>query len=190
MPGVTRLNDFCTGHDACPPRPQITGSENVFVNGRPCGRLNDLYASHSCAAHVPHNDYECEGAKTVYVNGRPAERIGDAVAIGGTVRDGSDNVVCGEWENGLRKAFTYTTRGKGKKTEVPPPFPVTDEANGVDVDPMVYARLAPSRMPGKWLMLQKLILDASRASNAAPSNYPPNPKRRNPVDLQRFHGMF
>ena len=213
MPPVTRLNDYCTGHDACPPMPQITGSDDVYVNVRPCGRLRDLYATHGCISHLPHNDFEIAGARTVYVNKRPIERIGDEVSLGGVVRDGSDDVYAGEWENGLRRAFTYTTNGKGKKTAPPPPFPVTDGETGESVDPeryaieseqwlsravtytkrgsgktadsllefpapgeiagkafdpMAHAKGGTQKQSNKWLMMQKLLFEAERASNPVP----------------------
>ena len=41
MPAATRLNDNCTGHDACPPVPLVEGSPNVYINGRPAGRVGD-----------------------------------------------------------------------------------------------------------------------------------------------------
>jgi len=41
MPAAVRVNDACSGHDLCPPRPAVSGSPNVFINGRPAdGRLS------------------------------------------------------------------------------------------------------------------------------------------------------
>ena len=92
---ATRLNDLCTGHDACAPMPLITASGNVCVNGRGAGRVGDQYSSHSCLEHDPHNDYIAAGSATVFINGIAAGRIGDAVAIGGSVMTGSENVFIG-----------------------------------------------------------------------------------------------
>lgn len=89
---ATRLGDLNSGHDNCPPRQLITASENVFVNGRGCGRVGDQYSSHSCLEHPPHSDYIASGSSTVFINGIAAGRIGDAVAIGGSVMTGSENV--------------------------------------------------------------------------------------------------
>lgn len=37
---------YPVGHGCWPPRPNIQGSENVFVNSRPHHRLDDLWAVH------------------------------------------------------------------------------------------------------------------------------------------------
>lgn len=95
MASATRLGDLNTGHDNCAPRQLITASENVYVNGRGAGRVGDMYASHSCLEHPPHNDYIAAGSATVFINGISAGRIGDAVAIGGAVAQGSEDVFIG-----------------------------------------------------------------------------------------------
>jgi len=95
MPAATRLNDNCTGHDSCPPVPLVTGSPNVFTNGRQAGRLGDTYASHGCVVHPGHQDVIAAGSGTVFINGKPAARVGDAVSIGGSVQEGSGNVFIG-----------------------------------------------------------------------------------------------
>lgn len=95
MPAQTRLGDNSTGHDACPPVPLVTASDNVFINGKGAGRVGDTYASHSCPAHSPHAGVITSGSSTVFINGRAAGRIGDAVSCGGTVAEGSGNVFVG-----------------------------------------------------------------------------------------------
>lgn len=95
MPQATRQDDCCTGHDACPPTELCEGSPNVFINGRPAGRVGDKYKPHSCFIHAPHQDSIASGSATVFINGIQAGRIGDAVQIGGSVRDGSPNVYIG-----------------------------------------------------------------------------------------------
>ena len=92
---ATRLGDLNTGHDACAPVGLVTASADVYINGRGAGRVGDIYASHSCIEHPPHNDSIASGSSTVYVNGRPLARIGDAVAIGGSVAQGSEDVWVG-----------------------------------------------------------------------------------------------
>lgn len=95
MPAATRLNDSCTGHDACAPTPLVTASGNVFINGRGAGRVGEQYAAHGCDAHPSHQDSITAGSGTVFINGRPAARVGDAVVLAGAVRDGSANVNIG-----------------------------------------------------------------------------------------------
>ena len=95
MPAATRLNDNCTGHDACPPVPLAEGSPNVFTNGRPAGRRGDHYASHGCVSPPGHQDVIAARSSTVFINGRPAARKREGVSIGGAVQDGSGNVFIG-----------------------------------------------------------------------------------------------
>ena len=95
MPAATRLNDNCTGHDACPPVPLVEGSPNVYTIGRPAGRVGDHYTTHGCVTHPGHADVIVAGSAKVEINGKPAARVGDAVSIGGAVQDGSSNVIIG-----------------------------------------------------------------------------------------------
>lgn len=95
MPQATRINDNCTGHDACPPRPLVEGSPNVFTNGRNQGRVGDSYTVHSCPEHAPHTGVIASGSATVFVNGRQAGRIGDPVSCGSSVAEGSSDVIIG-----------------------------------------------------------------------------------------------
>ena len=95
MPSVTRLGDNCTGHDTCGGTPLISGSPNVFVNSKACGRVGDKYSSHGCITHSAHNDSISQGSSTVKVNGVPIARVGDSVSIGGSVASGSPNVNAG-----------------------------------------------------------------------------------------------
>lgn len=95
MAMATRLGDYSTGHDACVPRPLVTASGNVLINGKGAGRVGDLYTSHGCPAHGSHQDSIRMGSGTVFINGAPAGRIGDRVTLAGAVADGSPNVSIG-----------------------------------------------------------------------------------------------
>lgn len=95
MPQATRLTDNCSGHDACPPRPLIEASPNVFVNGLNAGRVGDNYALHGCIEHPMHGGVIASGSETVFINGKNAGRIGDPVSCGSTVAEGSPNVFIG-----------------------------------------------------------------------------------------------
>ncbi len=95
MPQATRLDDCCTGHDACGARPLITGSGNVLINGRKAGRKSDIYQSHGCDAHATHNDEIVGGSSTVFINSLKAARVGDDISLAGTVLEGSKNVFVG-----------------------------------------------------------------------------------------------
>lgn len=75
---VARLADICTGHHCYPPRPNISGSGNVYVNSRPHHRLGDGWAVHCCLTSC-HSSVTCSGSSTVFVNSIPAARVGDMV---------------------------------------------------------------------------------------------------------------
>ena len=69
---------FVHGHGCWPPRPNIQGSENVFVNSRPHHRLDDGWSVHCCIGGC-HSSVTCTGSSTVFVNSLPAARVGDLV---------------------------------------------------------------------------------------------------------------
>lgn len=96
MAAATRKDDCCTGHDTCSPVPLVGCSPNVNINGHGAGRVGDAYTSHSCVVHPSHADQITAGSSTVFINGVSAARVGDAVMLGGSVRDGSDNVFIGD----------------------------------------------------------------------------------------------
>lgn len=95
MPAITRLEDMDTGHDACPATKLIEGSPNVYINGKPAGRVRDAYAAHGCIDHPSHTGHIASGSSSVFINSRSAGRVGDTVDCGGTVASGSSNVFVG-----------------------------------------------------------------------------------------------
>lgn len=95
MSNATRLGDFDTGHDACPPTALVSASPNVFINGKAAGRVGDSYAAHGCVNHPGHSGVIASGSSSVFINGKAAGRIGDPVSCGGSVAEGSNNVFIG-----------------------------------------------------------------------------------------------
>ena len=96
MPPATRQGDNDTGHDLCPPRALSGHSPNVFINGRGAWRVGDSYPPHGCIIHdPPHSGVIAAGSSSVFINGIPAGRIGDPVSCGGSVAQGSSNVIIG-----------------------------------------------------------------------------------------------
>ncbi len=95
MPNATRLGDNDTGHDACPPRALVSASGDVIINGKGAGRVGDSYAVHGCVNHPGHSGVIASGSSSVFINGRAAGRIGDPVSCGGSVTEGSGNVIIG-----------------------------------------------------------------------------------------------
>lgn len=94
MPGVARLNDQCTGHGCFSPRPIVSASGNVNINGRGAARLTDALAVHCCGPSC-HDGKIAVGSGTVFVNGKPLARIGDDVNCGSVIAQGSGNVFAG-----------------------------------------------------------------------------------------------
>jgi uncharacterized Zn-binding protein involved in type VI secretion len=96
MPAVARQGDFATPHiPDYPPRPNIEGSPDVYVNGQPLHRVGDNWAFHS-GRFGPHGGVTLTGSATVFCNGRPVARVGDPVSPPclSTIAQGSPNVFC------------------------------------------------------------------------------------------------
>lgn len=96
MPSAARIGDWCSGHSCWPPRPNIEGSTNVYVNERNWHRQTDEWRVHCCPDNGCHGGFLSYGSSTVYVNSLQAGRIGDPVSCGSVVIMGSGNVYCGD----------------------------------------------------------------------------------------------
>lgn len=92
MPGASRIGDICSGHGPWPPRPIVSGSGDVLINGIGAARLSDALPSH-CSPAGCHPGTVAVGSSTVFVNGLPLARIGDAVDCGSTIASGSGDVI-------------------------------------------------------------------------------------------------
>jgi uncharacterized Zn-binding protein involved in type VI secretion len=92
MPEAVRHGDICSGHECFSPRPNISSSGNVFINGRGAVRVGDAYAEHGCKGKKGHSSVQAAGSGTVFVNGKPLARVGDLVACGSVCATGSGNV--------------------------------------------------------------------------------------------------
>lgn len=96
---VVRLGiDLCSGHPAGPtyfaPRPAITGSLDVFVDGLPVARLGDLWAMHTNLIDT-HPGIGVGGSFTVFCNGMPVMRLSDPIDCGSVAAMGSFTTFCG-----------------------------------------------------------------------------------------------
>ncbi len=97
--GVCRMGiDVCSGHPEgptyYPPRPAITGSPNVFVNGFPAVRVTDQWAPHTNLIKV-HSGVSVGGSATVFCNGVPLVRQTDQIDCSSIVMTGSVTVFAG-----------------------------------------------------------------------------------------------
>lgn len=82
--------------------PVVSGSYNVFINGKPAARVMDLGVAVPCCGS---NTYAIvKGSSTVMINGQPAARIGDmtlhcGIYPGQLLTNGSPNVFIGDSSN-------------------------------------------------------------------------------------------
>lgn len=78
---IARVGDLCSGHGDFPPREAISGSPDVFINGKPVVRVGDNYASHTrdVSPFDSHAGYVASSTSTVIINGIPAARTGDPI---------------------------------------------------------------------------------------------------------------
>lgn len=108
MPAATRVGDKSQcpadahGCPGCPHSvigPAVSGSPNVFINGKPALRVGDPGIHAACCGS---NTWQAiQGSPNVFINGKPAHRLGDADQhCGGIGRmiEGSQNVFINENE--------------------------------------------------------------------------------------------
>ncbi|MCX3065204.1 PAAR domain-containing protein [Wolbachia endosymbiont of Drosophila pseudotakahashii] len=77
---IVCVGDYCSG---IPAHVCMSGSSDVFVNGRPVCRQEDSFTEGKVMA---------QGSKTVFANGHGIGRVGDSVSCGFKVISGSSNV--------------------------------------------------------------------------------------------------
>lgn len=109
MPSAARKDDMCSGHEAYPPRPIKTSSDNVFVNYRKASRSNDELEIHmGYLGENPHPATIKPNTplkSSVFINGRGAATIkaemneGDCTSI---LITGSMNVFYEEIKGGAK----------------------------------------------------------------------------------------
>lgn len=67
------------------------GSSNILINGKSAVRVGD-----KLTCKVDQEPAVAEGSSTVLFNGKPAARFGDAIEKGGSINQGSSNVLIGD----------------------------------------------------------------------------------------------
>jgi len=94
MPQLVRKGDICSGHACYPPRPNIQGSNDVYVNNIPLHRVSDAWAVHCCGGSPPpcHGSNLCRGSTTVFANVLGVGRKGDLVCCGSRCVQHSNDV--------------------------------------------------------------------------------------------------
>ncbi|MFT4314833.1 MAG: PAAR domain-containing protein [Wolbachia pipientis] len=81
--GIVRLGDYC---GEAIPHFCISGSNNVFVNGKSICRQGDSFSE---------GKVMIQGSKTVFANGLGMGRVGDMVSCGSKVISGSNSTFAG-----------------------------------------------------------------------------------------------
>lgn len=93
MPAVARKGDpgrvHCSGYTIA------TGSDDVYVNGRPAARVRDSSTSHQGSGCIPHVSTIAAGSDSVFVNNRPLAREGDRLSGCTSIAAGSGDVFAG-----------------------------------------------------------------------------------------------
>ncbi|MDX5526356.1 MAG: PAAR domain-containing protein [Wolbachia endosymbiont of Andrena nigroaenea] len=80
---IARVGDYCV---EVTPHFCISGSNNVFVNGKSVCRKGDNFTEGKILT---------EGSKTVFANGYSIGRVGDSISCSSKVISGSSNVFSG-----------------------------------------------------------------------------------------------
>ncbi|MFP3033835.1 MAG: PAAR domain-containing protein [Wolbachia sp.] len=80
---VIRLGDHC---EEALPHFCISGSRDVFINGRPVCRQGDSLSEGKVMT---------QGSKAVFANGKAIARTGDLISCGAIAEQGSNNVFAG-----------------------------------------------------------------------------------------------
>jgi len=98
MPAVARVGDFCAPFVTVPVI--ITGSSDVFVNGRPVAREGDFTGTFKkkqgrSIVTLTSQLLAPSGEQTVFINGKSVAQIGTPGTNGTKVVTGSENVFIG-----------------------------------------------------------------------------------------------
>ena len=92
MPGIVRLGDISAGHCFFP-RPNIEGSDNVFINGIPVHLLGMKWPTHCCGP-ICHDSVTSQASDNTFCNGLGVTRIGDSQSCGDMAAEGSADTFC------------------------------------------------------------------------------------------------
>ncbi|WP_263228055.1 PAAR domain-containing protein [Pseudomonas alabamensis] len=71
----------------------MSGSSNVYINGKPAARAHLDHAE--CSDHSGTPKTLAQGSRSVHINGQPAARVGDLTVCDAKISSGSSNVYVG-----------------------------------------------------------------------------------------------
>ena len=96
MPAVARVGDAGAVH--CSSYTIATGSEDVFIDGKPVARNGDSSTVHQKPSGnkcVPHVSKIIATSGSVFINGRPVAVVGDKLSECTQIIQGSESVFIG-----------------------------------------------------------------------------------------------
>lgn len=85
-----KLSQVARIGDACGEGLVVTGSDTVFINGIPVGRIGDAISPHGNGEHA--SAEIATGSATVFANNIPVARVGDSATCGDIIESGSPDV--------------------------------------------------------------------------------------------------
>ncbi len=156
MTNAVRIGDITSGHGCFPPRPTITGSNNVLIENIPAHRVGDMVAVHCCGP-VCHDGVTITGSPKVFINGLQAARIGDMVSCGDTLLVGATKVIMDVLGSPSISPITVTTID-GEVIELPAEY---NTANTSEI----------REIQGKYA-----VFDEEETVSSTPTNYPEDDK--------------
>lgn len=156
MTNAVRIGDITSGHGCFPPRPTITGSQNVLIENIPAHRVGDAVLIHCCGP-VCHDGITITGSSKVFINGLQAARIGDMVSCGDMLLTGAKKVVMDVLGASSVSSIQATTIN-GEVVELPAEY---NSANTAAI---------------REIQGQYAVFDESETVADTPTNYPPDTK--------------
>ena len=90
MRAAVRMGDVSAGHCFFP-RPNVSGSPNVFINGIAAHTIGGKWPIHKCGKKF-HPSVTVQGSPNVFINGLALARMGDKLNCGDACASGSPNV--------------------------------------------------------------------------------------------------
>ena len=96
MPKACRITDLITIHECGVIPTALTGSADVFIEGKGAHRQEDSNSSHPAVPEAsgctPHITQLASGSPDIFVNGKPLARVGDSYGCGIELTSGASNV--------------------------------------------------------------------------------------------------
>lgn len=121
------IDDIGTDHDGFAPSKIITGSPDVFIDGKPVARVTDQLEPHTKPGSAPHPRAIASGSSTVFINGLPLAMTGGSIECGGVVI-GSSTVIVGDMAPAARQmSAPAPAQAAATPTSQPAIIPVLDD---------------------------------------------------------------